>query len=397
MRVLPVGAAGALVLAGLVMHSASAAPSPDGVIAEVYGGGGNIGATYTSDFVELANAGTSTLDLSGYSVQYLRGTPTPTSSWRATALSGTLAGGGRYLVQEWSNTGGAVSLSDPDAVGTINLSATDGTVALVSGTAPLTCLTAADCAADPRVKDLVGYGSAVVHEGAGPAATADNTTSVARGDSLADTDDNAADFTAGAPTPQNSLSAGGGTAGTVSGTSSGTSSGTDDGGGTVGVTSGTTDGGSADGGGIDGGSADGGGIDGGSADGGSADGGGIVGGADDGGTVGVTAGTTDGGVTGGGTAGTVSGTSSGTDDGGGTVGVTSGTTDGGSADGGGIDGGSADGGGIDGGSADGGSADGGGIVGGADDGGTVGVTAGTTDGGVTGGGTAGTVSGTTGG
>ena len=34
-----------------------AAPSPDAVISEVYGGGGNSGATLTRDFIELANAG----------------------------------------------------------------------------------------------------------------------------------------------------------------------------------------------------------------------------------------------------------------------------------------------------------------------------------------------------
>ncbi|WP_225849905.1 endonuclease/exonuclease/phosphatase family protein [Streptomyces sp. HPF1205] len=206
---MPVGIAGSLVLAALGVHAAVATPSADAVISEVYGGGGNSGATYTNDFVELANAGAAPLDLSGYSVQYLPGSPTASSKWQATALSGTLAGGGRYLVQEAAGTGGTTALPTPDATGTVNMSGTTGTVALVSGADPLTCLTAADCAADSRVKDLVGFGTAVVHEGGGPAAGASNTASVARSAALTDTDDNAADFTAGAPTPQNS--AGGGT------------------------------------------------------------------------------------------------------------------------------------------------------------------------------------------
>jgi predicted extracellular nuclease len=174
------------------------------VIAEVYGGGGNSGATLTRDFVELANAGSAAYDLSGYSVQYLPGTPSATSQWQVTALTGALAPGARYLVAEAAGTGGTTALPTADATGTIAMSATSGTIALVSGTTALACKTAADCAADTRIVDLAGYGSAVVREGGGPAAGAANTASVARATSLADTDDNAADFTAGTPSPVNS-------------------------------------------------------------------------------------------------------------------------------------------------------------------------------------------------
>ena len=82
------------------------------------------------------------------------------------------------------------------------MSATVGTVALVNTTTPLTCKTAADCAADSRIIDLVGYGSAVVRETA-PAAATSNTTSAAR-TALTDTDNNANDFSVGAPSPQSS-------------------------------------------------------------------------------------------------------------------------------------------------------------------------------------------------
>ncbi|MDI2126842.1 endonuclease/exonuclease/phosphatase family protein [Yinghuangia seranimata] len=197
--------AGALAAAPAVFvpASAAAAPSADAVIAEVYGGGGNSGATLTSDFVELANRGAAAVALDGWSVQYLPAAPSPTSKWQATPLTGALAPGARYLVGEGKGAGGTVALPTPDASGGINMSGTAGTVALVQGATPLTCLTAADCLADPRVRDLVGYGTAVVREGTG-APAASNTTSVARGSSLADTDDNSADFTAGAPTPLNS-------------------------------------------------------------------------------------------------------------------------------------------------------------------------------------------------
>ncbi|MFF9508644.1 endonuclease/exonuclease/phosphatase family protein [Streptomyces sp. NPDC014724] len=194
----------AVTLSATALPAAFAAPSSTAVISEVYGGGGNSGATLSRDFIELANAGSAGYDLSGFSVQYLPAAPSAGSLWQVSALTGSIAPGGRYLVAQAAGTGGTVALPTPDATGTVAMAAGGGTVALVSGTTPLTCKTAADCAADTRIVDLVGYGSAVVREGSGPAAGASNTFSVARGASLADTDDNAADFTAGDPTPVNS-------------------------------------------------------------------------------------------------------------------------------------------------------------------------------------------------
>ncbi|MEU9091315.1 endonuclease/exonuclease/phosphatase family protein [Streptomyces sp. NPDC048428] len=193
----------AVTLSATALPAAFAAPSSTAVISEVYGGGGNSGATLTRDFIELANAGTAAYDLSGFSVQYLPGTPSAGSLWQVSALTGSVAPGGRYLVAQAAGTGGTVALPAPDATGTVAMSAASGTVALVSGTTPLTCKTAADCTADTRIVDLVGYGSAVVREGVGPATGASATASVARAASLLDTDDNAADLSAAAPTPVN--------------------------------------------------------------------------------------------------------------------------------------------------------------------------------------------------
>ncbi|MDR3082383.1 MAG: lamin tail domain-containing protein [Streptomyces sp.] len=187
--------------------TAQAAPSSDAVISEVYGGGGNSGASLTHDFIELGNAGTASLDLSGWSVQYLSGSPTSSSKWQVTPLTGAVPAGGSYLVQEAKGTGGDTALPTPDATGTIPMSATSGTVALVHSTTALTCLTAADCAADGSIKDLVGFGTAVVREG-NPATGAGNTTSVSRGAAFTDTDDNSADFTGSEPGPRNSTGGG---------------------------------------------------------------------------------------------------------------------------------------------------------------------------------------------
>ena len=46
---------------------AALAVSTTVVISQVYGGGGNTGATYTNDFIELFNRGTSSASLNGWS------------------------------------------------------------------------------------------------------------------------------------------------------------------------------------------------------------------------------------------------------------------------------------------------------------------------------------------
>ncbi len=182
---------------------ASAAPSTTAVINEVYGGGGNSGATYTNDFIELTNLGSTPIPVDGWSVQYH--SASATGSWQVTPLSGTLTPGEFYLVAEAAGTGGTTPLPPPQATGTIPMSATSGTVALVQSTTALTCSDAASCGA----VDLVGYGMAAINEGA-PATGASNTASEQR--TGGDTDNNAADFTAAAPTPEaaNTGSSGGG-------------------------------------------------------------------------------------------------------------------------------------------------------------------------------------------
>ena len=162
---------------------ATAAPSATLVVSEAYGGG-NSGATVKNDFVELGNAGSSAADLTGYSVQYLSASPGPTTTWQVSSLSGSVPADGRFLIAEAAGAGGTDPLPTPDATGSINLSGTAGTVALVHSTTALTCKTAGDCAAVSDIADLVGWGGAAVHEGtAAPATT--NTTSVQRAATLA--------------------------------------------------------------------------------------------------------------------------------------------------------------------------------------------------------------------
>lgn len=193
-------ATAALVVTGLTYPITTAsAVSTDVVISEVYGGGGNSGATWKNDFIELYNAGSATVDLSGWSVQYASAGG---SSWtNRTALSGTVAPGAYYLVQEAAGSGGTQSLPTPDATGTIAMAAGSGKVALVRTNTNLTC--GADCDHATGVHDFVGYGSSANDfEGAAPTGTLSNTTSASRDSAGTDTDRNNVDFYVEEPTPK---------------------------------------------------------------------------------------------------------------------------------------------------------------------------------------------------
>ena len=194
----------AAVLAALFLLPGAAYASASGVVvSQVYGGGGNAGASFRNDYVELFNGGDSAADISGWTIQYATAAGT---SWQPTTLSGSIAPGRYYLVALASGgTAGAV-LPPQDATGTTNLAATGGKIALVRGTAALTCgATAGSCSTAPLVEDLVGYGDASDFEGAGTAPAPSNTDSAVRAAAgCTDTGDNATDFTAAAAAPRNS-------------------------------------------------------------------------------------------------------------------------------------------------------------------------------------------------
>lgn len=183
--------------------SPSPSPTPDAaprvVISQVFGGGGNSGAPFRNDFIELFNAGNTTVNLSGWSVQYASATA---STWSVTPLTSLSLAPGQYcLVQESSGGSNGAPLPAPDTTGTIAMAAGSGKVALVTNS---TALTGA-CPNDLRIIDLVGYGStANCFRGAAPAPTPSNTNALLRGAAgCTDTRTNALDFALGPPNPRN--------------------------------------------------------------------------------------------------------------------------------------------------------------------------------------------------
>ncbi len=201
-----------------VTFPVNAQPLSHVVISEVYGGGGNSGAPFTHDFIELYNPTASDIVMGGWSIQYQGGGGS--GPFTAVAkFSGTIRANGFFLVQANPGSGGAAPLPSPDAVAAISLAATAGKIALCSDSIPVAG------PVGPGVVDFVGYGTANLFEGTGAAPAPGNTVSVERkadaasdaasmspggADELSgngrDSDENGADFIRRDPEPQNDSS-----------------------------------------------------------------------------------------------------------------------------------------------------------------------------------------------
>ena len=139
------------------------------------------------------------------SVQY--SSPTQTTWVAPTVLpSVSIPPGGYFLIQEAAGAGGTTALPTPDAMGTIAMGATAGTVALVANTTPLSGCPVPSA----NVIDLVGYGGGQTptdcFEGAtGPVQT-NPSAALRKQGGCVDSDNNGADFTTVMPpTPRNSM------------------------------------------------------------------------------------------------------------------------------------------------------------------------------------------------
>lgn len=178
-------------------------------ISQVYGGGGNSGATYNQDYVELYNAGATTADISNWSIQYASATgPSGSGNWTVAAIpaSTTIAAGKYFLIAlATGSTGTALPAADLTNT-SVNMSNTAGKIALVNNSTALNGTTACSNAA---VVDVLGFGTtATCGEGSVfPTTGIDNTKASHRKlNGCTDTNDNSADFEVAAVNPRNSAS-----------------------------------------------------------------------------------------------------------------------------------------------------------------------------------------------
>ena len=181
-------------------------------VSQVYGGGGNSGAQYNQDFIEIFNAGSLPADISGWAVEYA----SASGSWGTTFTVGgstfgnyvvfppgtTIQPCGYILIGGATGASGGPPLPTPDFAIPTNLSATNGNVGIFSQLNPSTA-----CGSETGLVDKVAYGTGICKEGASAAAALSNTTAAIRKNcGLQDTDNNGADFDALPPSPHNAAS-----------------------------------------------------------------------------------------------------------------------------------------------------------------------------------------------
>jgi DNA/RNA endonuclease G (NUC1)/fibronectin type 3 domain-containing protein len=174
------------------------------VISQVYPGGGNAGATYSNDFVELYNPTGNPINTAGWTLQYSAATNTGNFSG-IEPLGGTIGPGEYFLIAlAGGAVGGPLPPANIDNNSTLNMSGTSGKIALVGNASALTG-SCGSLLTDPDIIDFVGYGpTSNCSEGGSNAPQPTNAASslfrANNGDT--DTNNNGSDFANGAVNPR---------------------------------------------------------------------------------------------------------------------------------------------------------------------------------------------------
>jgi hypothetical protein len=172
------------------------------VISQFYGGNSATGP-YNQDFVELFNRTTSSVDVSGWTIQYGSAAGNFTIAYTFPASSSIAAG--KYFLVGLAATTGGISLPTVDATAGTNLSGTAGKLALVKNN---TALGSNNPSGDVNVSDYLGYGTGNFFEGT---SAVSGITALLAGirnnNGCSDTNQNGTDFIAASPSPKNSATA----------------------------------------------------------------------------------------------------------------------------------------------------------------------------------------------
>jgi len=202
---------GATIFLMLTCASALGQSTPDANmrISQIYTRGGEAGAIYQSDFIELINRGNSTVDINGWTLNIttFEGSSISRIGIRFMSSGSIPIPAGAHLLFQFT-TGGANGqpVNGDFPVPFISLGSTGGQIALTGKDQTLSL----DCPASPdptgAVVDYVGYGSATCSEGT-PAPAPTTTKALLRlGGGCTDTNNNLNDFPLADPNPHNSSS-----------------------------------------------------------------------------------------------------------------------------------------------------------------------------------------------
>ncbi|MBX3406445.1 MAG: lamin tail domain-containing protein [Phycisphaeraceae bacterium] len=177
------------------------------VVSGFFGGGGNAGAPFDSDHIEIFNRSQSAVDVNGWSVQYSDGSnATGFIASRVVPLSGVMGPGEYRLIRTNLPGSNGVPIPTPDFLpaAPFGMDNANGRIAVARTTDAL----GADCGS-ALIEDLVGYGAALCQEGIGTTPAISNISGGYRLlEGCRDTDQNLLDFVIAEPLffPRNSAS-----------------------------------------------------------------------------------------------------------------------------------------------------------------------------------------------
>jgi hypothetical protein len=167
-------------------------------ITGVYGAGGNSGAFYNADYIELFNAGSTSVSLDGWAIQYASAGGAAVTTISPIESGHTLLPGQFFLISATPGTNGVALPVTVDFVMTtatpqIAFAAAGGKIYLTNTT---TKLATACPMSDPSIIDAIGAaGSAAsCYLGTGPAPAVASTVADIRTNVCANTQDNSKDF-----------------------------------------------------------------------------------------------------------------------------------------------------------------------------------------------------------
>lgn len=134
---------------------------PQVILTEVYGGGGNSGAVYNQDFVELYNPGADAVALTGWSLQYYTSTgTTPSKSIEFSTDVQILPYQHFLLAASGGEIGAPLPGKDMEAIASLSLSA--GKVVLFKTVDKQTLTTIDALVSNVSYVDIIPYGKAAV-------------------------------------------------------------------------------------------------------------------------------------------------------------------------------------------------------------------------------------------
>lgn len=180
-------------------------------ISQIYTRGGEVGATFQNDYIELFNRGNVDVDVSGWSlnISNFAGTP-PNIQISSTGIklfnpNGIIISPGGHLLIKFGGSGtNGQPISTPDInLNPIPISDTGGQIVLLGKDKTLPfgyCPAAPDLTGN--VVDYVGYGIAICYEGTVTLAPPQDKALLRVGGGCTDNNDNLADFSFATPNPR---------------------------------------------------------------------------------------------------------------------------------------------------------------------------------------------------